>query len=111
MPKVRRIVLTTVVAAAVSTFVAPLANADSVPCTRSDFFIFQDRDFNRYCYANAGPNQPKLSQITHWSSGNNAGFFIWSDFDRGDTPVNFGKFQGGDLPDRSTYISFLHIDP
>lgn len=110
MPKLRRTILATVLAATATTVFAPLADAKPVPCGAPDYFIFQDRDANQYCYAYAGPNQPDLSLITHWSSGNNAGYFIWEDFDQGPHPLNFGKFQSGNLPDRSTYISFLHID-
>ncbi|GAB3147190.1 hypothetical protein [Amycolatopsis sp. NPDC004378] len=112
MSKVRRTIVTTAVIAAVSAVFAPAANADTihqVPCNAPDFFRFQDRDFNQTCYAYAGVTEPGLSLVTAWSSGNNAGYFVWSDFDGGPFTRFFGKNEHGTLPDRSTYIETLNI--
>ncbi|WP_329056147.1 hypothetical protein OG738_21285 [Amycolatopsis sp. NBC_01488] len=112
MPKIHRALVLAITAATVSTLAAPAAHADTihqVPCTAPDFFHFQDRNFNQTCYAYAGVTEPDLPGITAWSSGNNAGYFVWSDFDGGPFTRFFGKNEHGTLPDRSTYIERLNI--
>ncbi|GAB3883087.1 hypothetical protein GCM10029964_041840 [Kibdelosporangium lantanae] len=80
-----------------------------MPCTAPDFLWFTDRNHNSTCYANFGVGHPDLPQVVSWSSGNNRGYFVWSDFDGGPFTRFFDKNQHGTLPDRGTYIETLNL--